>query len=651
MGRNPFGIEDKDTPQGGKLRVKRSLRKHEEWVEAVLPADAEAGVLETETNRQPLLALGVAVAVVMVVLGGRLFSLQIVQGARNLGLAEGNRIRQKYTRAPRGVIYDRNQVVLARNQASYDVTVVSQLLPKNEAERVAVYQRLSQIIATPAAEISEKSESKGLNQPQPQLVTANIDRDRALLLDQSGQDLPGFSLDVNPIREYPATPSLAHILGYTGRVSQPELTSLRGYLPTDYIGKLGIEKRYELDLKGQNGSEQTEVDATGRPVKVLASRPSVPGSNMVLSIDSGLQNKLTESIQAQLTASGSTRGSGVAINPKTGEVLASVSLPGYDNNLFSRGISQKDYSALAGNPAQPLFNKAISGAYPTGSVIKPLVAAAALQERVVTPYTTVNDTGALEVPHRYDPNIKYTFRSYDAGGLGVVNLTKAITLSSNVYFYTVGGGFGSIGGLGVDRLAAYYQKFGLGVATGIDLPEETKGRVPTPEWKQKVKKEAWFTGDTYNMSVGQGDTLVSPLQMAVATAAIANGGTVYKPYLVKAVTDEASKITKETKPEVVRKGFISPQNLAVVRDGMRQVVTSGTACCLIEQQVGVSVAAKTGTAETDPEGKRKSHAWFTAFAPYEDPQIVMVVLIENSGEGSQFAAPAVRETLAWYFKR
>lgn len=651
MSRNPFGIAAEDTPKRGRLKVKRSLRKHEEWADAVLPADAEVAPAEAETNRKPLLALGLLLAAVMVVLSGRLFTLQIVQGARNLGLAEGNRIRHKYTRAPRGVIYDRSQNVLARNQASYDVTVVPQGLPKNEAERAELYARLSGIIGVPPEQIKEKAESKGLNLPQPQLVAANLDRDRALSLDQAAADLPGFALDVNPIRDYPASSSLSHLLGYTGRVSQPELEANRAYLPTDYIGKLGIEKQYEPLLKGQNGSEQTEVDATGRPVKVLASRPSRSGSSLVLTIDLPLQNKLTEAIQAQLNASGSTRGSGVALNPKTGEILASVSLPGYDNNLFSRGISPADYSKLSGNPAQPLFNKAISGAYPTGSIIKPLVAAAALQERVVSPSTTVNDTGALEVPHRYDPNIKYTFRSYDAGGLGVVNLTRALALSSNVYFYTVGGGFGPIGGLGVEKLAAYYQRFGLGQATGVDLPEETKGRVPTPDWKQRVKKEAWFTGDTYNMAVGQGDTLASPLQMAVATATVANGGTVYKPYLVKAVTDETEKVVKETKPEAVRKGFISPANINVVRDAMRQVVTSGTACCLIEQQVKVKVAAKTGTAETDPEGKRKPHAWFTAFAPYEDPQIVMVVLIENSGEGSQFAAPAVRETLAWHFSR
>jgi penicillin-binding protein 2 len=270
---------------------------------------------------------------------------------------------------------------------------------------------------------------------------------------------------------------------------------------------------------------------------------------------------------------------------------------------------------------------------------------------VINTGTTVNDTGQLEVPNRYDPSITYIFRSYEPGGLGAVNVTRAIALSSNVFFYTVGGGFGQIAGLGVNRLASYYHKFGLGGLTGLDLPGEAKGLVPDPEWKQRVKNEPWVTGDTYNMSVGQGDMLVTPLQMAVATAAIANGGSVVRPYILKEVRDDSGQPVKRNSSEVIEKDFIAPSNLQVVREAMRQVVTSGTACCVLEREVPVPVAAKTGTAETDPEGKRKPHAWFTAFAPFNDPQIVIVVLVENSGEGAQFAAPAVRETLSWFFRR
>lgn len=651
MSRSLFGIKTSQMPGGGKFRVKRRGDK-DRWSEIMLPADTEAGSLENATSRRPLLAMGVMTLISLALLVTRLANLQLVNGSRNFSLAEGNRIRQKVLRAPRGVVYDAKGQVLVRNVASFDLTVTPQQLPKDTQARQDLYQKVASLVGTSSNEIASKAEVKGLGYPLPVLVVAGVEREKALTFDVANEDLAGFSLETNPIREYIDGGSLSHFLGYTGRIDQKELAKLQSeYQPTDYIGKLGLEKQYETLLRGVPGGEQTEVDAMGRTIKLLASKQAEPGSNLVLSIDKDLQTKLAEQIKIQMDRAGSTRASGVALNPKTGEVLAAVSLPGYDNNLFSRGIKAADYAALTGDKAQPLFNKVVSGAFPSGSVIKPLVASAALQEGVINTGTSVNDTGALEVPHQYDPNIKYTFRSYDAGGLGVVNVTRAIAQSSNVFFYTIGGGFGSIKGLGVDRLSSYYQKFGLGSRTGIDIPGETAGVIPTPKWKQKVKKEAWFTGDTYNMSVGQGDTLVSPLQMAVATSAVANGGTVYEPHLLKRVTDDQGRTTSEVAPKAVRSNFIDPTHLKTVREAMRQVVTGGTACCLIQQEVPVAVAAKTGTAETDPTGKRKPHAWFTAFAPYEDPQIVIVVLVENSGEGAEYAAPAVRGTLSWYFRR
>jgi penicillin-binding protein 2 len=512
-----------------------------------------------------------------------------------------------------------------------------------------LYERIAKLGGYNIEEIRDKAEAKGLRQTQPVLVVSGLEREKALTFDQQAGEITGFSLDVNPLREYLDGGVLSHLFGYTGRINEAELEKHKEYLPTDFIGKLGIERSYEEVLRGVAGSERTEVDAEGRPVKLLASKPVTSGLNLVLSISHPLQLQLTESLTKQVERSGSRRGAAVALDPRSGEVLAMVSLPGYDNNLFSKGISEPDYRNLADDPAQPLFNKAIGGAYPTGSIIKPIVASAALQEKVVTPATAVEDTGQIEVPNRYDPTKPFIFRSYDAGGLGIVNLRKALALSSNVYFYTIGGGFGGIEGLGVGRLAGYYQKFGLGKPTGIDVPNETGGRLPDPDWKKRVKKEDWYTGDTYNLAVGQGDLAASPLQMAAATAAIANGGTLYKPRVVNKVVDGQGKVVKEFGPEAISEGLVSAVNLAVVREGMRQVVTSGTACCMIEEQVSVAVAAKTGTAETDPGGKRKPHAWFTAFAPYNDPKIVIVALVENSGEGSEFAAPAVREVLAWCF--
>ncbi|HVE80700.1 MAG TPA: penicillin-binding protein 2 [Candidatus Dormibacteraeota bacterium] len=664
-----FGYAGEDHPRSDRMTIKRDQRGNERWADAILPADAAAGVLETPTSRQPLGVIAAVVVLLFSILVVQLFRLQIIGGERNLSLAEGNRIRQKIVRAPRGVVYDRHKIALAKNLASSEVTVVPSLLPREKAQRQAVYARVAELTGVPEAEIAAKAEGDCINrsgktealkeraqqicllQNQPQLITPRLAREKELRFDEAILTVPGFSIDVNPIREYLDGGSLAAILGYTGRVSPEDLKRNPSYISTDLVGKLGIERQYEDTLRGRNGSEQAEVDSGGRPVKLLTSKRAEPGQNIMLSIDWELQKKLAESIAAQLTASGSKRGAGIAMHPRTGEILAAVNLPTYDNNLFAKGISAADYKKLTDDPGQPLFNKLTAGAYPSGSIIKPLVAAAALQEKVVGSGTTVNDSGQLEITNRYDPNVKYTFRSYEPGGLGVVNLVRALALSSNVYFYTVGGGYGNIKGLGVDRLVSYYHKFGLGQKPEVDIPEQSAGRVPTPEYKKRLSGESWVLGDSYNIAVGQGDMLVSPLQMAVAISAIANGGDIIRPHFFKASLDGAGNPTATAKSEVVRKGFIDPQHLATVREGMRQAVTTGTACCLIEEQVPVPVAAKTGTAETDPEGKRAPHAWFEAFAPYNDPQIVIVVLIENSGEGAQYAAPAVRDTLAWCFKR
>ena len=668
-----FGYGGEAHARKGRPTIKRDRGGHEKWAEAILPADAEAGTIETPTSRRPLLLVVGLVVASGAILAAQLFQLQIVNGQRNLGLADGNRLRQQITRAERGIIYDRLGKPLAQNQGSFDITVIPSLLPQKDDQRHQQYAKVGELLGIPTEEVTAKTEGDCINSSvkagksaeqakfeclrsvQPKLVASNVERDAYLNFDQYSSELLGFKLDDNPIRRYQDGGALSAIIGYTGRVSQADLEADTSgtYAPTDFIGKLGVEKSYEKILRGQNGTEQTEVDASGRPIKLLAAKPAKPGSNVVLSVDTELQQNLAESIRRQMQASGATQASGIAMNPKTGEVLAAVNLPTYDNNLFAGGISQSDYDRLLKDPAQPLFNKVTGGAYPVGSIIKPLIGAGALQERTINTNTTVNDTGQLEITNQYNRDIKYTFRSYEPGGLGPVNITRAIAVSSNVFFYSVGGGYGHVTGLGVNKLVDYYHKFGLGKKTGLDIPEETAGLVPTPDWKKKATGEGWFLGDTYNISVGQGDFRASPLQMAVAESAIANGGKVMKPRFVKEVKSPGGQTLQTMQPEVVRENFISPENLNVIRNAMRDVVAKphGTACCRIEETVPVPVAAKTGTAETDPNGKKKPHAWFTAFAPFDDPQIEIVVLINNSGEGSQYAAPAVRDTLEWCFKR
>jgi penicillin-binding protein 2 len=672
-----FGYGGEEQPQKGRATIKRDSGGHERWADAILPADAAAGTLETPTSRRPLLFLAALVLIAGGLLGVQLFRLQLVDGQRNLGLANGNRLRQTLTHGLRGVIYDRDHNVLAQNLASFDITVTPSLLPANATQRQQLYASVASLLNVSTATIADASENSCvsgeqaghashakaefdcLSSTQPKVVVSNVDRDTALNFDQSSVNVPGFSLDVNPIRQYNDGGSLAAIIGYTGRVDQQDLEANPTYDPTDFIGKLGIEKQYESLLRGQDGSTQTEVDATGRPIKLLASKPAEAGDNLVLTIDSGLQNYLSGAIQQQMQASGATEAAGIALNPSNGEILAAVNLPTYDNNLFAKGISQSDYSKLLNDKAQPLFNKAIAGAFPTGSIIKPLVAAAGLQTGTITPDTTVDDTGSIVIHNQYNPAITYTYRSYTdyesgySGNLGVVNVVKALAVSSDVFFYTVGGGFGNIAGVGIDRLASYFNKFGLGELPHVDIPEQTAGRVPTPSWYQKATGQPWTVGNTYNTSIGQGDLLASPLQMAVAEAAIANGGKVIQPHFLKSVEGAGGQTISTVQPKVEAQNFISPQNLATIKQGMHDAVYAsyGTACCKIAAQVPVQVGAKTGTAQTGTSATDKPDAWFTAFAPFDNPQIEIVVLIENSGEGATYAAPAVRETLAYCFTR
>jgi penicillin-binding protein 2 len=651
-----FGYLDDSNGNG---RLSGDLARHEEWTSSILPADAGLDTFEGDTNRRPLMIFMGIVTVAVVVLLTRLMALQIVGGDHNLRLANGNRIRETVSRAPRGMILDRNKTILARNQASFDVTVVPQQLPATAAERQLIYARIGSLTHASAQSVQTLAEADCkvskidcLGSPVPKLVVSGITREQALLVDQASPSLPGFALDVNPIREYSDGGLLSVFLGYTGRVDSEEAASDPSYGPIDLIGKLGIESSYEAVLRGQNGGQRTEVDATGKPVRVLASREAIAGDNVILSIDQGLEQKFAAAISKQMQLSGAKRASGVAINPKTGEILAAVSLPSYDNNLFSGGISQADYSKLVNDPAQPLFNKVTSGAYPTGSIIKPLIASGALEEKIISTTTTIDDKGKLVVVNKYDPSIVYTFNGWEHSGLGIVNIYTAIARSSDIFFFTIAGGFTNFTHyLGVDKLTDYYHRFGLGSKTGVDIPNETAGRVPTPDWKKKTTGEDWFTGDTYNIAVGQGDILASPLQMATAIASIANGGILYKPHFVSRIEDTKGNLVRQINPEITRRDFISQDNLKIVRDAMRQTVTlpQGTACCFMDRDVPVAVAGKTGSAETDPINNIPPHSWFVSFAPFDNPQIVTVVLLEKAGEGAEYAVPATRETLQWYF--
>lgn len=579
------------------------------------------------------------VSLVLVAAGiliGQLLRLQISQGSFNLSLAEGNRLREREILAPRGIIYDSYNIALVGNDASYDLEISPLDLPKKEDEKQKFYETLGEIIQMPADQIA--SLVKGASSVDPVILKENLDRDTALILQIKIVNLPGTVVKAGPVRNYKAISGLAPILGYVGKTNNQDLKENPNLRLNEIVGKDGLEKTYQQYLEGENGASVMEVDAKGQTQRLVSNYAPVPGDTLTLTLDSALEEHIAGVLQSELTAAGATAGAVVAINPQTGGILGMVSLPSYDNNLFAKGISSSDYQNLINDPNKPLFNRSISGTYPSGSTIKPMVAATGLQEGIITENTTINDTGEIKVGN-------YTYPDWKAHGL--VNVRDAISESCDVFFYAVGGGWDKIKGLGVQKLHDYLTRFGLGKPTGVDLPSEASGLVPSPSWKEKVKKESWYLGDTYHMSIGQGDVLVTPLQMANAIASISNGGHLLKPYLVQKIQGKDGQIIKETQKIVLDENFISPENISIVREGMRQAVTVGTAKQF--NDLPVQVAAKTGTAQFGDQDKL--HAWMVAFAPYDNPQIAIAVIIEGGGEGYAVAGPVIKDTLNWYFTR
>ncbi|HEX9679312.1 MAG TPA: penicillin-binding protein 2 [Candidatus Saccharimonadales bacterium] len=617
------------------------------WQEQMLPGPTETSVYEDGSKRTvPIFLVGLVVMTGLI-LGWRLFQLQVTAFSQYNELANGNRVRETINYAPRGSIYDRDGRLLAQNIISHKLIVTPYLLPDEEAERSKSYELLARLLKMKPAKVRTIAEAEGTDYPLPINIKSNLDHKTAITLGQFLPKLNGFQINEFPIRQYRAGSGLAHILGYTGDVSEADLAAdgTRLLLPIDIIGKTGIELQYDQVLRGQNGFERTEVDTLGRPIRLLAQSRYQPGQDITLTLDLNVQRRLAKELKTQMRRANVTRASAVAVDPETGEIIAMVSLPDYDNNLFARGISSRDFSRLVNNPDQPLVNKAIAGGYTTGSTIKPVVASAALQEKVVTPQTIIVDSGALTVRSVYDPSATFTFLGWRPGGLGPMNIRSAIAWSSNIYFYTVGGGFGNIGGLGVDRLTKYYRDFGLGERSGIDLPGEISGLVPDRAWKQRVYQEDWFVGDTYNISIGQGDMLVSPLQLTLADMAVANGGYLLKPQILLKIGEEV--MARRT---VRREVSVSKSNIQIVREGMRQVLTGGTTCECTFAKVPFKVAGKSGTAQTTSNEARRPHAWFTAFAPYEQPQVMITAMLEGGSGGSLYAAPVIAGAMETFFR-
>lgn len=609
--------------------------------------------------------------------------LQIVQGEESQERADRNRFRLVSIPTPRGVIYDRQGRLLVRNIPSFTVSVIPADLPLDREEEVI--QRLASLLEMP---VESQLESEPPSQSQspyllglerwfrpgirdlieegrkspfvPVVLAHDVSREVAFLIEEEHLDLPGVVVQIEAQREYIGGPLLSHIIGYVGPIPEEEAKSYlerpdSDYEPNDLVGLTGVELTFEEELIGKKGRKHIEVDVAGREVQTVGTAiDPQPGYNLILTIDLDLQKKATEALQEGMTAAGSQSGVVIAMDPQTGEILALVSLPSYDNNLFIGGISPEDYQALQENPHHPLVDHALTGQYPPGSTFKIIGAAAGLEEGIINRHTLINDPGVIWLPNKYapnDPTLAQPFYCWLKTGHGLLNMVQAIAHSCDVFFYKLAGGYQDFSGLGLPTLAYYARLFGLGSPTGIDLPGENDGLIPSEDWKRLTYGEAWVTGDTYNMAIGQGYILTTPLQMLNAVAAMANGGTLYRPQIVREVRDAEGNIVRPFRREVIRQLPIEPENLALVQEGMRAAVAWGTSWRA--NLPGVAVAGKTGSAEypgpRNREGKLPTHAWFIAYAPADDPEIALVVFIEGGGEGSVTAAPVAARILAEYF--
>jgi len=590
--------------------------------------------------------LKIAVILGFLILSWRVFSLQVLAGSSYSREAESNRTRTFSLTAPRGVIYDKAGKLLVRNAPNFEAVFVPADLPP-ESEYPALAAKLQSILGLDQAEILKAFNKAQTRSYEPEDLARNLTREQALVIDSKLSSLPGIRLIFSPIREYLGGGNISHILGYVGKISREEYAAKKeeGYFLTDYIGKQGVESSYEETLKGSNGREIAEVNVEGQIEKVVGKETAKPGKDLKLSLDLDLENKLAAEMQAILEETGAKKAAAVILDPQTGRILAMVSLPFYDNNLFARGISAEDFSKLNQDANQPLFNRAIAGEYPPGSTFKPLIAAAALSESVIAESRVINCPGSL-IYQGWGGTV-WNFPDWKAHG--PTDIRKAIAESCNVFFYILGGGdeARNIAGLGIDRIKTWAEKFGFNAATGLDLPGEAGGLIPDAAWKKEAKGEDWYIGDTYHASIGQGDVLATPLQMANYIAAIANGGTLYRPQIGYRIINEAEKREAEIPPVIIRDNLTSAQDLEAVRQGMRRTVTEGSGRLLAS--LPFSAAGKTGTAQF--AANQNTHAWFVGFAPYEDPKVAFAILIEGGGGGEKAAVPIAKNVLEWYFER
>ena len=569
----------------------------------------------------------------------RLWFLQVVYGTNYRELSENNRIRTQKVKAPRGFILDSNGRILASNRPSFDISLV----PQDTRDLDLVLERLSELLKEDVSLLKERVEqSRGRPPFQPVKLQTDVTREILGLVLTHKLDLPGVVVESTPVRSYPYGSLASHVLGHMGEISQKELTSFKDperYQIGSFVGKSGVEGKKEKDLTGKTGGYQAEVNAVGYKINIMGRIDPIPGHDVILTINAELQKTAEESL-------GEKAGAIVAVDPRNGRILTMASSPTFDPNLFSLGISTSNWEALINNPEHPLMNRCIQGMHPPGSTYKLVTAAAALEEGLVTNETSFYCSGIYKLGNR-------SYRCWKRPGHGEVSLMKGIVESCDVYFYHLG----SL--LGPDLLADYAKGFGLGTPTGISLQNEKGGLIPTSSWYQKRYGIPWQAGESLSIAIGQGSNLVTPLQLVMVYAAMANGGTLYEPHCIERVVSVEGELKEYTSSKTRGRIPISEANKILLKECLWGVVNTPTGTGTLAAIPQRDVSGKTGTAQVVSFTKRKEgtgkdtfsdHAWFAAYAPGDEARIAVVVFVEHGGHGGSAAAPIAHTVISRFFE-
>jgi penicillin-binding protein 2 len=601
---------------------------------------------ELTVFRHRLMLAGFLIVIAFCLLLARFTWLQVIQQKYYHTLAEANRISMVPVVPNRGLILDRNGAVLAANYSAYTLEIT----PSKVGNVDRAIDELARVIdVTPRDRRRFKKLTEESKNFESLPIRTRLTEEEVARFAVNRYRFPGFEIKARLFRSYPQGEVASHAIGYIGRINDADVKRIdtagltTNYKGTDHIGKLGIEGAYERELHGATGSEQVEIDAGGRAIRALARSEPVSGNNLVLTLDIELQRIAEEAFQDY-------KGALVAIDPKTGEVLALVSKPGFDPNLFVDGIDPQNWDALNNSPDKPLNNRALRGQYPPGSTIKPFMALAALEYKKRSPEFTISDPGYFTLA-----GVNHRYRDWKKEGHGMVNLHKSIVISCDTYYY------GLATELGIDLIHKFLSGFGFGARTGIDIEGELSGLAPSQEWKQQRFKQKWYAGDTVSVGIGQGYMLATPLQLAAATATIANNGVPVHPRLLKALQDSRTQETRQLAvPESKEAVAVKPEYISLVRAAMVDVTRPGGTAAQAGNGAGYSIAAKTGTAqvigmkqgEKYDEKRMKQehwdHALFIAFAPAEDPKLALAILVENGKHGGSTAGPMAREVFDYY---